>query len=334
MAATFRARHVPALRRLHRIGGAQHQQVGYRPQCRQMLDRLMRRSVFAEPDGIVRHHEDDALSHQRGQTDRGPAIVGEHQERAGKRDQPAMQRDAVHARRHPVLAHAVMDEAPVILAGRDHRIVLGLGEHRARQIGRAAERVGQLRAERLDRDLGRLAGRDRGLLRRRTLLSAPQERVRATPGISPDSAASNGLRMGLAASRASHAFRVRAAALARRPPLIEQIGRNLERRIGPAQRGPRACDLFGAQRFAMRLRGARAFGRAVSRWSCGRRSAPACRLSCACSVLDRPRPRPARRSATPPSHRIRSASPHRPTPQGSSDRRSRCGCRRTARSAG
>ena len=35
-----------------------------------MLDRLMRRSVFAEADGIMRHDMDDALSHQRGQADR------------------------------------------------------------------------------------------------------------------------------------------------------------------------------------------------------------------------------------------------------------------------
>ena len=41
-----------------------------------------------------------------------------------------------------------MDEAAGVLAGRDHRIVLGLGEHRAGQVGRSAERVGQLRAER------------------------------------------------------------------------------------------------------------------------------------------------------------------------------------------
>src|SRR5256885_1312137 len=76
-----------------------------------MLDRVVRRPVLAAPDGVVRHQVDDALAHQRGEPDRRPAIVGEHQERAGERDDPAMQRHAVHGGRHAVLADAVVDEA-------------------------------------------------------------------------------------------------------------------------------------------------------------------------------------------------------------------------------
>ena len=63
--------------RLDRVGRAEHQQVRDRPQRCEMLDRLMRRTVLAEADRIMRHHMDDADAHQRGQPDRGPAVVGE-----------------------------------------------------------------------------------------------------------------------------------------------------------------------------------------------------------------------------------------------------------------
>ena len=92
-----------------------------------MLDRLMRRAVFAEPDGIMRHHVDGGQAHQRGQAHRRPGIVGEHQEGGAGRNEAAMQRDAVHGRGHAVLANAVMDVAAAIAAGRDHGQVLGAG---------------------------------------------------------------------------------------------------------------------------------------------------------------------------------------------------------------
>jgi hypothetical protein len=51
-------------------------------QQRQMLDRLVGRTVLAEADRVVRHHVDDALPHQRRQPHRAARIVGEAQERA------------------------------------------------------------------------------------------------------------------------------------------------------------------------------------------------------------------------------------------------------------
>ena len=47
-----------------------------------MLDRLMGRPVFAKSDGIMSHHIDDPLLHQRGQADGRAAIIGEYEERA------------------------------------------------------------------------------------------------------------------------------------------------------------------------------------------------------------------------------------------------------------
>ena len=78
--------------------GRNTQQVRDRAQRREMLDRLVRRAVFAEPDRVVRHHMDHALAHQRGEPDRRAAIVGEHQERAGIRDDAA---DAAPCRSSP-----------------------------------------------------------------------------------------------------------------------------------------------------------------------------------------------------------------------------------------
>ena len=110
-------------------------------QRRQMLDRLVGRAVLAETDRIVRHHEDRADLHHRRQADGRAAIVREAQERAAIGDQPAMQRDAVHRRRHAVLAHAVMHIGAVVFAGPDLDPALGLGVVRRRQIGRTAQQL-------------------------------------------------------------------------------------------------------------------------------------------------------------------------------------------------
>ena len=125
-----------------------------------MLDRLMRRPVFAEPDRVVRHHMDDALAHQRGEPDRRPAIIGKHQEGARIGNDAAMQRHAVHGRRHAVLAHAVVNEAAGIVGGvqRLHRLgarVVGAGE-----IGGTADHFRQRRRQGFERKFGSGARRD------------------------------------------------------------------------------------------------------------------------------------------------------------------------------
>ena len=91
-------RELPAFDRLDRVAGPEHEQVRDRAQRGEMLDRLMRRAVLAEPDRVVRHHMDDALAHQRGEPDRRAAIIGEHQERAGIGDDAA---DAAPCRSSP-----------------------------------------------------------------------------------------------------------------------------------------------------------------------------------------------------------------------------------------
>ena len=75
-------REFPAFGGLHRVGGAEHVEVGDRAQGRHMFDRLVGRAILADPDAIVRHHVDHAGAHQGPQPDRRAAVVGEHQEGA------------------------------------------------------------------------------------------------------------------------------------------------------------------------------------------------------------------------------------------------------------
>ena len=70
------------------VGGTDHPQTGHRAQCRELLDRLVGRAVFTDADGVVRPHERDLGAHDRGEPDRGPHVVAEHEERADRRQEP------------------------------------------------------------------------------------------------------------------------------------------------------------------------------------------------------------------------------------------------------
>ena len=141
--------------------GRKTRRFGMARKRRKMLDRLMRRSVLAEADRVVRHDVDRRDAGQRRDADRRPRIIGEDQEGRAGRAEAAMERKPVHGRRHAVLADAVMDVAPAILARRDDGQVLGLGVVRRRQVGRAEHELGHRLGHDLERDLARLAGRDR-----------------------------------------------------------------------------------------------------------------------------------------------------------------------------
>ena len=69
-------RRLPAFGGFHRIGGTENVEVRDRAQRREMLDRLVRRPIFAKADGVVRHHMDDANAHQRRKADGGARIIG------------------------------------------------------------------------------------------------------------------------------------------------------------------------------------------------------------------------------------------------------------------
>src|SRR6478609_7789013 len=107
---------LPALRGFYSVAGAEHQQIWNRPKRGKMLDRLVRRSIFAQADGVVGHHMDNALAHQRGESNCRTAVIGKYQKRAGVGNDAPVQRHAVHGCGHAVLAHAVVDEAPEEIA--------------------------------------------------------------------------------------------------------------------------------------------------------------------------------------------------------------------------
>ena len=158
-------RREPALGGLDPVGGAEHQEPRDRPQGRELLDRLVRRPVLAEPDRIVRADQDHALVHQRREADRRAAIIGKYQEGAAIRDQAPVHGHAVHGRHHAVLADAIIDVAAREVAALDRLHRLGLGVVGVGEIGRAADHLGHQRGQHLERLLARLARRPGRLLR-------------------------------------------------------------------------------------------------------------------------------------------------------------------------
>ena len=71
---------LPGLRRFIGVSGSKHNKPRDRAQRCELLDGLMRRAVLADTDRIVREDVDHRQLHQRGQADRGTAIVAEDQE--------------------------------------------------------------------------------------------------------------------------------------------------------------------------------------------------------------------------------------------------------------
>ncbi len=61
------------------IGGTEGDETGDRAQRCKLLDRLMRRAIFADADRIVREDVNDGNLHQRAEPDCGAGIVAEDQ---------------------------------------------------------------------------------------------------------------------------------------------------------------------------------------------------------------------------------------------------------------
>ncbi|GCC44247.1 hypothetical protein chiPu_0028071, partial [Chiloscyllium punctatum] len=242
-------RAVPGFRGLNRVGRTKHQHIRDRAQRGEMLDRLMRRPVLAEPDRVMGHHMDDADPHQRREADRRPAVIGEAQEGAAIGNEATMQRDAVHRRRHAVLADAIVDVAAVehILPHRNLRL-------RLRQVGvcevsRAAEQVRQGLRDHIDdllrglprrefRPLGRKALDERG---HRLGIGAGQFPVQRVVERRPFTLAGGTRTFDPGAPRV-------AATAAELAPLGQHGIGNLEGQIRPAQRAAGLRRLVGAER--------------------------------------------------------------------------------------
>ena len=115
-----------------------------------MLDRLMRRTVFADADRIVREDEDRGNLHDRGEPHRRAAVVAEDEERGAVAPQAA-EDHAVDRGGHAVLADAEVEVAAAGVVGRE--VAAGFVEReqrlgRGREVGRAAEQPGNVLGER------------------------------------------------------------------------------------------------------------------------------------------------------------------------------------------
>jgi hypothetical protein len=139
---------------LHRVARPPDAHVRDEAQARQVLDGLVRRTVLAEADRIVREHEHDAVAHQRSHAHGVARVVRKHQERAAVGDETSMQRDAIHDRAHAEFADAVVEVvAPLRPADRLRSFPIRVV--RAGQVGRTAEQLGHHGAEHVEHLLRR-----------------------------------------------------------------------------------------------------------------------------------------------------------------------------------
>ena len=256
----------PGRGRLVRVARPDERQVRDRAERRVVLDRLVGRPVLAEPDRVVGPDVDEVQPRQGGQPDRAAHVVAERQERRAVGDEPAVIGDAVGRAAHPVLADPEAEVAPG-LVGAEVRLALDVGQVRLRQVGRAAEELGEPRRQRLDRVLARVARRDLGPGLVGLEVGVPVRR--AAPGRSG------------AGTRARRPGRPR-----RRPRVAPPTRRPSPRRrgsrhgTGRARRPARRTSGPGPSRRPPSSGGPRR-GRAASRAPSGCRACSGCRSRCA-----------------------------------------------------
>jgi hypothetical protein len=212
-----------------------------------MFDGLVRRAVFAQADGVVCEDVDHALVHERRQTDGGATVVGEDEEGAPVRDDPAVQGHAIHDRAHRVLAHAEVHVASLIAAGRESADVFQHRQVRATEVGRAADEFGDLRRQRIEHDARGVAAGDVPVLG-----GEGRERLLPAGGEVALHAASEflggvGMRLGIGDERLAPHIVGFGAAPHDTPPMGQRVGGNGERfGLGPAQRLLGEGDFGGA----------------------------------------------------------------------------------------
>src|SRR5271166_2642700 len=229
-------RRLPALDRLDAVGGAPEVEIGHRPERRQMLDRLVGRSVLAEPDRIVGEDVHDPDLHQRREPERRPAIVGEDEEGGTRGNDPSMHRHAVAGRRHAMLADAPVDVAAGEILGGDLRSRCDLGVVRRRQVGRTGHEFGQGGRNHVERRLTRLAGRDLRRVGGKLLLVGVDDAGKALGQIAPDAPLEFGPHLrGERGEPRPPGLVLRLAARPDLPPSGENVVRHDERLVAPVE---------------------------------------------------------------------------------------------------
>ena len=158
-----------------------------------------------------------------------------------------MQSDAVHCRRHAELTDAVAHIAAGKVVCLERLHALGDRQIRVGQVGRAAERRLDRGVDHFERHFGRLARGDLGLF---------GNEVRLVDG---HAAGEVGWNIASRRRLEAKALRVRSQSVFPRQPLTSRavagqaprrhdLGRNLKRRVRPAESGARGLDLRSAER--------------------------------------------------------------------------------------
>ncbi len=204
---------------------------------------------------------DHALLHQRRHAHGIARVVGEDQERAGERNEAAVQCDAVGDGAHAEFAHAVVDVTAVERVRRERLGLAPLRQVAAGEVGGAAEQFRQGRRQCLERKLRCLArGESVAPGRRRCCRSDQRGRVVAgqvTGGATPEFSrlarelSSVGVETLVPGGLEPPATRTRV-------PRRAHIARNGEGRVRPADRLSRGGDFRLAERLAVRFLAARA----------------------------------------------------------------------------
>ena len=219
-----------------------------------MLDRLVRRAVLAKSDRVMGIDVDRGGRDQRPHAHGIARIVGEHEERRVVGHEAAVQGQPVRDRSHAELADAVVDIVAVRRVRVDVAAAFPESEVRVREVGRAANQLGQCRTVGLERHLRGLARRDRGTFG----LQLRDEGVG-----NPVKAARQ--RAGHATLELDRELRIRGAvSVEQRAPVRLGLctaqsgipggidfGRNLERWVMPAEALARALDFVLAERRAV-----------------------------------------------------------------------------------
>ena len=152
---------------LVRVRRAEDGEVRDRAQRREMLHRLVRRTVFADPDRVVREDEERRNFHERGEANHRAQEVREDEERRAVSAQPG-KNEPVRNRAHRVLAHAEMKVATG-LVGSEIAVawVFKRGVVRGRKVRRAADKPRKPRRELVENLAARRAACESFFIRRK-----------------------------------------------------------------------------------------------------------------------------------------------------------------------
>ena len=141
------------------IAGADHQHVGDRAQAGQGLDRLVGGAVFTQADRVVGEHVDHAQLTQGREAHATHHVAREHGKGAAVRNQAAaVIGEAIEDRRHGVFAHAEVQVTVGLGAFLETLLPLDVSEVGVGEVGRAADQLGQVGADRVEAVVGVLAG--------------------------------------------------------------------------------------------------------------------------------------------------------------------------------